>query len=983
MGTFDDLHGGVTVHVRQLHQNAAGLVGVALCQQGGVGNAGPNIDTVCFAAAEGQASVHGNTTGKGTVFRLGRIPSENRQAVIPKGAMALASFKDCVFYGKRGSRDRLAPHLHRRRGFGGVRVLDRTVLNGHILGKDYENRLIGPAAQRMAVQLQRDTLFDFYGSALHIIVSTKGNGVPFLGGCQRRFQTGVELLSNGEGIDKSAAVGAVAVFVRGALVVAAAAAVALTAHILACVRHHLDFALEIFRIGGIHNALVIPEGIAIVQQLQGPVDAITVQPLFEVSALQVGGAVEGNRQLKARVLSPYGQLKLGANERILIVNILQNQLSAGNGANFSQGAVFHGEGAIGEISHLQALHRVLLQVQGHVLAPCLVVACVHVSGQHVLRQVDGSAACQETAYLSRAGLGSIHGVVCAALGHQKGLRAARFSALLAGAVVICFSMLTGVDRQGDGGGIDTVAATGQGAVDLGGMQPGLVGHLGQLATHEKILKEKFVPGAVIQLRAVLQLPLVGNVPGQAGGQFGSHLDFLVALPGIQIPALAADGGILGLGGDGDGPTENGDGDGLGDLGSVGAGGSNGQAVSALLHGCIRCHRQSLAVVGEALRQAGVVSHPLGFQGGHIHFLGGNGKGGRLIGSALIEVALLGLHREHGAGDFADVVSLLLGVIQNIVDISGIHFLHRCVLLVGSQNGQIAGIARIPGSHFDAAITAGGVEGTAKCIQIGADNTGIRVAVGLQLAALQFHRTNGYGVILAPAGLNGTARKGQSSAFGVTVVGAVKDGAVAHPGIAPAVADDRQGAGALDGQLAVVQIQRCVALDLVVAHQGQGGVPDELDGGVKGLVVPAHLAGDFLDIIRQGGHLAVYPAEQGFQLLHAGDLRLLGLAQGIKSGVRRFQSVQVAFGHIIHVRQRVDHGLHRRHGLVLPGGSSLLGGLRFRLRRLRFLLRRLRGGVRLLTGVGSPHHLHSLGGIRRLLRPGRGGQHPDTQCQGQK
>ena len=104
VGTFDDLHGGVTVHVRQLHKAGAGLVGVALCQQGGVGNAGPNIDMVCFAAVEGQASVHGNTTDKGTVFRLGSIPSENRQAVIPRAAMALASFKDCVFYGKLGSR---------------------------------------------------------------------------------------------------------------------------------------------------------------------------------------------------------------------------------------------------------------------------------------------------------------------------------------------------------------------------------------------------------------------------------------------------------------------------------------------------------------------------------------------------------------------------------------------------------------------------------------------------------------------------------------------------------------------------------------------------------------------------------------------------------------------------------------------------------------------------------------------------------------
>ena len=82
----------------------------------------------------------------------------------------------------------------------------------------------------------------------------------------------------------------------------------------------------------------------------------------------------------------------------------------------------------------------------------------------------------------------------------------------------------------------------------------------------------------------------------------------------------------------------------------------------------------------------------------------------------------------------------------------------------------------------------------------------------------------------------------------------------------------------------------------------------------------------------------------------------------------------------------------RNGLVqesLGGVGFLLGGLRFPFRRLRFLLGRLRfllgrlcGGVRLLTGVGILHHPHRLGRIRRLLRPGRGGQHPDTQCQGQ-
>ena len=254
----------------------------------------------------------------------------------------------------------------------------------------------------------------------------------------------------------------------------------------------------------------------------------------------------------------------------------------------------------------------------------------------------------------------------------------------------------------------------------------------------------------------------------------------------------------------------------------------------------------------------MVSHPLGFQGARIHIFGGNGKGGLLVGNALIECTLLGLHREQGTGDFADVVSLLLGVILNIADISGIHFRHQCVLLVGSQNGQIAGISHIHGSHSDAILIAGGVEGTAICIQIGADNTGIRAAVGLQLAAPQFHRTNGYGIIIAAAGRNSAALKAQVSlAFLVARVATVKDGAVAYIGVAPAVSDDRQGAGALDGQSEVVQIQRRVAFDLVIALQGQGGIPGKLDGGGKGLVVPGHLAGDGFSACRschQGHYL---------------------------------------------------------------------------------------------------------------------------------
>ena len=354
---------------------------------------------------------------------------------------------------------------------------------------------------------------------------------------------------------------------------------------------HVDLpAHELGGVRGIHDFVgAVVESKAIVQKLQGPVDAGRIQPPIEVSAPQVGGAVEGNRLLKARVLSLYGQLKLGANERILIVNILQNQLSAGNGLNHSQGAVFQCEAAVGEVAHFQAIQGMILQIQDHVLAPCRVVACVHVSGQHVLRQVEGSAACQDSAaYLSVADSGSIHGVVCAVLAHQQRLRAARFPALPAVAVGLCIFMDAGVDRQGDGVGIDAVAADGQGAVDLGGKQPGLVDHRGQLATREKILKEKFVPGAVIQLRAALQLPLIGNVLGQPLGPRGSHPDFLIALPGIQIPSLASGGGILGLGGDGDGRTENGDGEGLGGqcVHVLGISGNELQLIGALLHGVL-------------------------------------------------------------------------------------------------------------------------------------------------------------------------------------------------------------------------------------------------------------------------------------------------------------------------------------------------------------------------------------------------------------
>ena len=138
-------------------------------------------------------------------------------------------------------------------------------------------------------------------------------------------------------IDLASAFLAEAGFVAdGALVVAAAAAVAFAvAVVVAGVGSHVDLpAHELGGVRSIHDFVgAVVEGKAVLQKPQGPVDAITVQPLIKVSALQVGGAGEDNRPLKVRVLSPYGQVKLGANERILIVNILQNQLSAGIGFN--------------------------------------------------------------------------------------------------------------------------------------------------------------------------------------------------------------------------------------------------------------------------------------------------------------------------------------------------------------------------------------------------------------------------------------------------------------------------------------------------------------------------------------------------------------------------------------------------------------------------------------------------------------------------
>ena len=255
----------------------------------------------------------------------------------------------------------------------------------------------------------------------------------------------------------------------------------------------------------------------------------------------------------------------------------------------------------------------------------------------------------------------------------------------------------------------------------------------------------------------------------------------------------------------------------------------------------------------------------------------------------------------------------------------------------------------------------------------------------------------YGVLLAAANLNGTALNGQDSAAagGGTSPGAVTERGTGHVA-APAFARQLQGTGTLDGQVEAIQIQGLVTYNLVGASQRQSGVPGELDGGGKGPVVPGHPAGDFLDILRQGGHLTVHPVEQGFQLLHAGDLRLLGLAQGFKSGIRRFQSVQVAFGHILHVRQRVDHGLHRRHGLV-PGrlGEDLsrgFGGLCLRNRLGRLRRRGFRRSLGRCLGwfrPGSFRRGRSLGGslrgmdVLRLLGKGRCREHSHHQGQCQK
>ena len=1020
VGTFDDLHLGGAVHVPRLHQAGAGLVGIAIGQQSRVVPAAGSgeADAVKAAAGQlnraiaiaqlqsgggaaghGQVALHIDTAVKGATFHLG-MTVLNVEGVLLGGISVTASDEGDVIHSQTRAGIQLA-HRHRRAGLGGAGILHGAVPDGHILCQyPQHRRVIGIAGQGVAAQIQGHGFVNLHGFASLVEVAPEGDGVAVLGGGQGIFQAGVPDFADGVRLDQRLAEGAVAVRIHLANVVTGAAALALTVHILACVRHHLDFAAEIFRNGGIHNAaLGILIGEALVQKSQRLLVVPQIDAVLEGAAPQMDGlivVVEGNGILEDRIPLD-GDLQeivvRGLEAAAAKGHAVQNQLAFRVAVNaLIQRAAFQGESAVGEVVHFQLCQGMALQIQDRVLVVFRGVARVKASMDHVLRKEKSSASYQMAAHLRRVSGLIRHDGKVAVLVHQQRIRRVEFPALQAFAVdMIDALIVAGVDRQGDGIGVHAVAADGQGAVDLGGKQPGLVGHRGQLVIRIKILQREGRLVEALQHGVILQLPLVGDGVGQAGGQGASYRDFIVSLPGIQIPVLAADGGILGLGGDGDGRTENGDGDFLGEHYLVAVGGSAGEnhGVGSLLHGFIRRDRQDFVRKESAGFQSGVGTFPVGGHSIPVQVLVGNGKGGLLVGNALIEVALLSLHREHGAGDFADVESLLLGVIVDIVDIAGIHFRFLRVSLVGSQNGQIAGIARTPEDcRVDAVSTAGGVDGAAVRVQVGTGKTGAYAAVGLQAAALQIHGIKGYGVMRAAAGLNGTTLKDQGSGTGCTArVGAVKDGTVALKLFAPAVADDLKGTGTLDGQRAVVQIQRRVALDLVVAHKGQGGVPGELDGLGEGLVIPVHLAGDGF-LLRQGGHLAVYPAEQGFQLLHAGDLRLLGLAQGFKSGVRRFQRVQVAFGHIIHVGQGIDHGLHRRHGLVLPGGSSLLGGLRLLLRRLRFLLRglgfllrRLCGGVRLLTGVGILHHPHRLGRIRRLLRPGRGGQHPDTEGQG--
>ena len=284
VGTLDDLHGGVTVHVRQLHQAGAGLVGIAIGQQSRVVRIGIEVDAVkaaagqlCLAlgrtqlqaggraAGHNQVALHIDTAGEGAVFYLGHVGRLDAESGSPGGNFRGTSDEGDAFHGQPRAGIQLA-HRHRRAGLGGAGILHGAVLDGHILCQYPQHRsAIGIAGQGMVAQLQGHGLIDLHGGGTLIEVAPEGDGVPGVGGGQSRFQALIPGLPDGVRLDQRMADGAIAVRIHLANVVTGAAAGALAVHILACVRHHLDFAAEIFRIGGIHNiALRILIGEALV-----------------------------------------------------------------------------------------------------------------------------------------------------------------------------------------------------------------------------------------------------------------------------------------------------------------------------------------------------------------------------------------------------------------------------------------------------------------------------------------------------------------------------------------------------------------------------------------------------------------------------------------------------------------------------------------------------------------------------------------------
>ena len=178
-------------------------------------------------------------------------------------------------------------------------------------------------------------------------------------------------------------------------------------------------------------------------------------------------------------------------------------------------AVFDGNAAVRAILQIQRPNLVVLQIQRNVLfvRPITSRFQDRVSIPH---EIKGSAGDQKAPNLGLTVI-EFKRIGDTIFANKEHILPTRFAALSAFSIVgVCF-MCAGVDRQGDGVGIDAAAAIGQGAVDLGGKQPELVGHWGQLARLIKFLQREGRPGKAFQLGAVLQLPLVGNVPGLAGG----------------------------------------------------------------------------------------------------------------------------------------------------------------------------------------------------------------------------------------------------------------------------------------------------------------------------------------------------------------------------------------------------------------------------------------------------------------------------------